>query len=110
MAAACDTPDVNIGGLVAAFAGPHLFIIAKDAFAPIPLAGAYAAIGQVTVVGLAGQLFVRMPEVVATPRQAFHNRIAALSVLRQGRVRRTMGLGVVSIGMMVFSRCQPRSL
>lgn len=38
--------------LVAAIVGPQIFIVAKDALAPIPFAGAYAATGIFAVLGL----------------------------------------------------------
>ena len=89
-------------GLVAAFAGPQIFILAKDAFAPVPLAGAYAAIAGITVVGLGGLAFVRMPKAVAVQPQTLRGRLAGLSVLKQGEVRRAVGIGAVSMGTMVF--------
>ena len=89
-------------GLVAAFAGPQIFILAKDAFAPVPLAGAYAAIAGITVVGLGVLAFVRMPKAVAVQPQTLRGRLAGLSVLKQGEVRRAVGIGAVSMGTMVF--------
>ncbi len=89
-------------GLVAAFAGPQVFIMAKDAFAPIPLAGAYTAIAVISVVGLAALAFVRMPSAVTIRAQTLRERLAALSVLRQPAVCRAVGLGAVSQGTMVF--------
>ncbi|WP_375262850.1 hypothetical protein [Palleronia sp.] len=52
---------VLTSGLIAAFLGPQLFIWTKDLFAPTPLAGAYAAICAVTLIGLLPLTFVRMP-------------------------------------------------
>ena len=89
-------------GLVAAFAGPQIFILAKDAFAPVPLAGAYAAIAGITVVGLGVLAFVRMPKAVAVQPQTLRGRLAGLSVLKQGEVCRAVGIGAVSMGTMVF--------
>ncbi|WP_298860182.1 MFS transporter [uncultured Sulfitobacter sp.] len=89
-------------GLVAAFAGPQIFIIAKDGFAPVPLAGAYASIAGITVVGLGVLAFVRMPKAVAVQPQSLSERLAALSILKQGDVRRAVGIGAVSMGTMVF--------
>lgn len=39
-------------GLIAAFVGPQVFIMSKDALAPIPLAGAYGALVIVSLIGL----------------------------------------------------------
>ena len=89
-------------GLVAAFVGPQVFIMAKDAFAPIPLAGAYASIVLVTAVGLAALAFVRMPEAAVMAPQTLRERLASLSVLKQPAVRRAVGIGAVSMGAMVF--------
>lgn len=89
-------------GLVAAFVGPQVFIMAKDAFAPVPLAGAYASIAGITIVGLAALAFVRMPSAVAAQPQTLRDRLASLSVLKEGAVRRAVGIGAVSMGTMVF--------
>ncbi|MDF3415976.1 MFS transporter [Sulfitobacter sp. M57] len=89
-------------GLVAAFAGPQLFIMAKDALAPVPLAGAYAAIGLISVIGLVPLAFVRMPKGSAPANQTFRDRLAALAVLRRKPVRRAVAIGAVSQGIMVF--------
>lgn len=89
-------------GLVAAFGGPQVFIMAKDAFAPVPLAGAYAAIGVISFIGLVPLSFVRMPAVIAPAKQTFRERLASLSVLRRGPVRKAVAIGAVSQGIMVF--------
>ncbi|MFK7765452.1 MAG: MFS transporter [Roseobacter sp.] len=46
-------------GLVAAFAGPQLFIMTKDLSVSAPLAGAYIAISALSLVGVLPLLFVR---------------------------------------------------
>lgn len=89
-------------GLVAAFAGPQLFITAKDALAPVPLAGAYAAIGFVSLIGLLPLAFVRIPTPLPAQRQIRGGRFAALAVLRRGPVRTAIGIAAVSQGIMVF--------
>jgi len=89
-------------GLVAAFAGPQVFIMAKDALAPIPLAGAYMAIGVISLVGLAPLAIVRIPTIKPVQRQAISGRSAAFTVLRRRPVRTAVGIGAVSQGIMVF--------
>ena len=89
-------------GLFAAFAGPQVFIMAKDAFAPVPLAGAYASIAVITLIGLTVLIFVWMPETVAAQPQTLRERVASLSVLKQPEVGRAVGIGAVSMGAMVF--------
>ena len=93
---------VLTSGLFAAFAGPQVFIMAKDVFAPVPLAGAYASIAVITLIGLAVLVFVRMPETVAAKPQTLRERVASLSVLKQPEVGRAVGIGAVSMGAMVF--------
>jgi MFS family permease len=89
-------------GLVAAFGGPQVFIMAKDAFAPVPLAGAYAAIAIISLIGLLPLALVRMPKTTPPAKQTFRDRLASLSVLRRGPVRRAVAIGAVSQGIMVF--------
>jgi predicted MFS family arabinose efflux permease len=89
-------------GLVAAFGGPQVFIIVKDAFAPVPLAGAYAAIAVISVIGLLPLALVRMPTTTPPTKQGFRDRLASLSVLQRGPVHKAVAIGAVSQGIMVF--------
>ncbi|MEP4198404.1 MAG: MFS transporter [Aliishimia sp.] len=89
-------------GLVAAFVGPQMFILAKDALAPVPLAGAYAAIAIISLVGLLPLLAINIPNAKPTERPAHASRFAALALLRRGPVRTAVGIGAVSQGIMVF--------
>lgn len=89
-------------GLVAAFGGPQVFIMAKDALAPVPLAGAYGAIAVISLIGLLPLAFVRMAKPIAPAKQSFGKRLASLSVLRRGPVRKAVAIGAVSQGIMVF--------
>lgn len=89
-------------GLVAAFVGPQVFIMAKDALAPIPLAGAYAAIGMVSLIGLVPLAVVRIPTIKPVPQRRSGGRLAALAVLKQRPVRTAVGIGAVVNGIMVF--------
>lgn len=89
-------------GLIAAFVGPQVFIIAKDALAPIPLAGAYGALAIVSCIGLIPLALTQLPLPKVAPPQTLAQRFAALSVLKRKSVRTAVGLGAVSQGIMVF--------
>jgi MFS family permease len=89
-------------GLVAAFAGPQIFIMAKDLFAPTPLAGAYAAISVLSLVGLLPLIFVRFgaksqPSVTERSKDS-----TAFAVLRRRAVASAVIVGAVSQGVMVL--------
>lgn len=58
---------VFAGGLLSALIGPEIVRLTSDAFAPVPFAGAYAAIVVVNVVGAAGLAFLDIP---VPPRSA----------------------------------------
>ncbi|GFE63799.1 MFS transporter [Litoreibacter roseus] len=89
-------------GLIAAFAGPQVFIATKDALGAVPLAGAYAAVAGVSIVGVVPLAFVRMPTADIAPRPTNTNRFASLAVLRRKSVRSAVLLAAVSQGVMVF--------
>lgn len=89
-------------GLVAAIGGPQVFIMAKDALAPIPLAGAYVALAVVILVGMVPLALVRVPRTPAAGRVAGAKRFASLAVLRRGPVRRAIGIAAISQGVMIF--------
>ncbi|MEX3015814.1 MFS transporter [Gymnodinialimonas hymeniacidonis] len=86
--------------LVAALVGPQLFIVARDALAPVPFAGAYGVIGLVALVGLVPLLAVNIPLPERAPVTA--GRFSALAALQRGPVRRAVGIGAVSQGIMAF--------
>lgn len=89
-------------GLIAAFVGPQVFIMAKDIFAPIPLAGAYAALVGLSLMGAIPLLLTRLPHASQGKPQTLRDRLASLSVLKRRPVRLAIGLGAVSQGVMVF--------
>lgn len=89
-------------GLVAAFAGPQVFIMTKDAMDPTPLAGAYVAIAAITVIGLIPLALFQNPARAPQPPKEPGNRFASLRVLKDPAVRTAIGIGAVSQGMMVF--------
>ncbi len=89
-------------GLIAAFVGPQIFIWAKDALAPIPLAGAYLALAALSLIGLIPLALTKLPVPTGGPPQSLKQRFASLSVLKRKPVRLAVGLGAVSQGVMVF--------
>lgn len=89
-------------GLIAAFVGPQMFIAAKDVLAPVPLAGAYAALAALSLVGLLPLALTNLPAPTNGAPQSFKERLASLSVLKRKPVRLAVGLGAVSQGIMVF--------
>ncbi|WP_244508565.1 MFS transporter [Litoreibacter albidus] len=89
-------------GLIAAFVGPQMFIVAKDMLAPVPLAGAYAALAALSLVGLLPLALTNLPAPTNGAPQSFKERLASLSVLKRKPVRLAVGLGAVSQGIMVF--------
>jgi MFS family permease len=90
-------------GLIAAFTGPQLFIATKDALAPVPLVGAYVAIAAVTAIGLIPLALTHLPKPAPLQDGAkTPSRNAALKLLMRPAIRRAVGLGAVSQGIMVF--------
>lgn len=89
-------------GLIAAIGGPQLFIAAKDALAPVPFAGAYAAIAAISVLGIIPLGLVRMPKAAGKPPDPGKSRFASLAALRRQPVRRAVGIAAVSQGVMMF--------
>lgn len=88
-------------GLVAALLGPQLFNEAKDALAPIPLAGAYLAIAMLGVLGALPVWWLRMP---ASPLKVAHRRAeSAVRILsRNPGAVGAIGLAALSQAMMVL--------
>ncbi|WP_237063408.1 MFS transporter [Loktanella sp. M215] len=93
---------VLTSGLVAAVVGPQIFIAAKDAFAPVPLAGAYAAVAVVTLLGLVPLAFVRMPPPAPRGDRPGAGIVQILAILGRGPVLTAVIVGAVSQGVMVL--------
>lgn len=89
-------------GLIAAFIGPQIFIIAKDILAPVPLAGGYAAIVVLSIVGVIPLLALRIPIPPKVMRPKSASRFASLAILRQRPVRNAVLIGAISQGVMMF--------
>ncbi|MEP5154592.1 MFS transporter [Planktotalea sp.] len=87
-------------GLIAAFVGPELFVMTKNALAPTPLAGAYGAIAVLSLIGMLPLAFVNIPaHALGKKRPPF---LSSLSVLKERSIRNAVGLGAISQGIMVF--------
>ncbi|MGB7243404.1 MAG: MFS transporter [Sulfitobacter sp.] len=93
---------VLTSGLVAAFGGPQIFIMTKDILAPVPLAGGYAAIAVISLVGIAPLLALSMPSPPIVSRSLSTARFASLAVLRRSPVRKAVLIGAISQGAMMF--------
>jgi MFS family permease len=89
-------------GLIAAFVGPQIFIVAKDVLAPVPLAGGYAAIVVLSFVGVIPLLALRIPIPPKAMRPKSASRFASLAILRQRPVRNAVLIGAISQGVMMF--------
>ena len=93
---------VLTSGLVAAFVGPEVFVWTKDLFAPVPLAGAYAAICAVTLVGLVPLIFVRIARPAIGKTGPRMDRAALTTILKRPLVLTAVLTGAVSQGIMVL--------
>jgi len=88
--------------LIAAIIGPQIFIVAQDALAPIPLAGAYVATGVIGLLGIIPLVVVRTPRVHRPQSRQLGARFKAWAALRRPAVRQAVGIAAVSQGVMVF--------
>lgn len=89
-------------GLIASFLGPQIFIMANDALAPVPLAGGYAAIVVLSMVGIIPLLALRIPIPSRVTRPTSSSRFASLAILRQIPVLKAVLIGAVAQGVMMF--------
>jgi len=88
-------------GLVAALIGPELFSWSKDALAPTPLAGAYAAMAVLGVVGAVPVLCLKMQKTQTTRAQ--QDSISVREILaRNPRIVVAIGVAALSQAMMVL--------
>ncbi len=88
-------------GLIAAFAGPELFILTKDSIAAVPLAGAYAALSALSMIGIAPLLFISQPAEPQSETQATSNK-TKLAELSHRPVITAIVIGTVSQAIMVL--------
>ena len=89
-------------GLVAAFAGPQLFIFFKDLIAATPLAGAYLAISMVSIIGLCPFFFLQMDAPRVQESGSRTTPATALAILRRRPVLSAVIVGAVSQAVMVL--------
>lgn len=89
-------------GLVAALAGPQIFIVTKDIFAPVPLAGGYAAISVVSLLGLIPLALARLPKSARTPADKRTRRTGTMAALRRGPVIKAITIAAAAQGFMVL--------
>jgi len=90
---------VMAGGLVAALSGPEVVRLARDALAPVPYAGAYAAMVAINAVGAVVALFLDIP----TPHRAVKGKRAGRpmgEILRQPRAIVAILCAMVSFALM----------
>lgn len=90
---------VLAGGLVAALAGPEVVQVAGDALAPVPYAGAYAAVVAINLVGAVVALFLDIPIPVRRVKGTRAGRPMA-EILRQPRVIVAMLCAMVAFALM----------
>lgn len=89
-------------GLIAALLGPELFIHSRNWLHPTPLAGAYAAVIGITLVGVLPLLLLRLPPMRA---QAQHQRwqwADLRQLLQRPAVRTAVVSGSIAQGVMVL--------
>lgn len=92
-------------GLVAAVLGPEIFIQTRDAFEPIPFAGAYLAIAGIAAAGSVLVFVTRYPPPAAQPRDGQAPATATPSarvVLRRPRVKVALIASAASYAVMVL--------
>lgn len=88
-------------GLVAAFVGPQIFIMTKDYFEPVPLAGGYAALSVTALIGLIPLAFVKIADTATTAARK-GSFVESLAILKRPPVFAAVAIGSVSMGTMVF--------
>ncbi|MEM1114377.1 MAG: MFS transporter [Pseudomonadota bacterium] len=93
---------MRTSGLVAAIAGPQLFIVAKDGLSPTPFAGAYASLIILSLVGLIPLALARIPIPERAAGADVAGRFSVITALRRPPIRRAIGIAAVSQGIMVF--------
>ena len=90
-------------GLLAAFAGPEVFARTKEALAPIPYAGAYAAIIGLSLLGILPLLLLRgLRRVTHVDRTQVTSLVNVLAVIRRPAVAVAIASASVSQGVMVL--------
>lgn len=89
-------------GLIAAIVGPELFVAAKDALVGVPLAGGYAALVPLSLLGLLPLVAVQITAASGGAKREGAERVSILAALRRRPAQRAIGIAAVSQGIMVF--------
>jgi MFS family permease len=90
-------------GLVAAVLGPEIFILTRDAFQPIPFAGAYLAIAAIAAAGSVLVLVTRYPPPPAQRRDGQAPAVASARVIvRRPKVAVALVASAASYAAMVL--------
>jgi MFS family permease len=93
---------VLAGGIVTAILGPQTVIFTHDLLAPVPFAGAFAAIVVLAAIGAVILLFLRR-ETRTEARQATSDSGRSLAeIVMQPRYAVALGCGVASYALMTF--------
>ncbi|WP_323782987.1 MFS transporter [Leisingera sp.] len=89
-------------GLIAAFAGPEVFTRTKDALAPVPFAGAYAAVVVLSAAGVLPLPFVRGLARASRTEGPSAPSAGVMAVLRRPTVAVAIAAAAVSQGVMIL--------
>ena len=88
--------------LIAALAGPQIFIWAQDMSSPIPFAGAYGATGVIACLGLVALALLQKPTHQPAALVLPASRRAGLAALRRPAIRQAVGIAAAAQAVMVF--------
>ncbi|MFD2206779.1 MFS transporter [Kiloniella antarctica] len=95
--------SITLGsGLVAAIIGPEIFVYSKDYYSPIPLAGAYAAITLISLIGCLPVLALALPIKEQGVSKEATIKVPVSSILRRRPVYTAILCAAVSFGVMVL--------
>ncbi|MDA4847066.1 MFS transporter [Hoeflea poritis] len=94
---------VLVGGIFAAIIGPQTVIFARDLFAPVQFAGAYAAVIGLALIGLVILSFLRIHEnTILLEHESEAPARPLLEIISQPRFLTALACGVVSFALMSF--------
>ena len=94
---------VLVGGIFAAIIGPQTVIFARDFFAPVQFAGAYAAVIGLSLIGLVILSFLRIHEnTILLEHESEAPARPLLEIVSQPRFLTALACGVVSFALMSF--------
>lgn len=93
---------VLAGGIVTAVLGPQTVIFTHDLLAPVPFAGAFAAIIVLAAIGAVILSFLRRESRVEAAQAASHAGRPLRQIVRQPRYAVALGCGVAAYALMTF--------